>query len=192
MFFCGRFLPIEGGGVYSSRWCYGSPAHKYSLWCTNWIVEVGRLCFREGALSDANQFSPKNMVEVNLATNQGYKDPGERASCRFCQQSFINFVSELNFTRVRYLHLQVSRLTPCDALVSIPNLKRLRRGGLGSDFIPKHIFLLGATPQLQSAIILASSVKHCFCSGKLHFTRPKLAVLFSSFLPRHEKERKIH
>lgn len=36
----GRFLPKEGGGVYSSRWCYGSPAHKYSLGCTNWIVEV--------------------------------------------------------------------------------------------------------------------------------------------------------
>ncbi|CAB1118589.1 unnamed protein product [Ectocarpus sp. CCAP 1310/34] len=34
------FLPKEGGGVYSSRWCYGSPAHKYSLGCTTWIVEV--------------------------------------------------------------------------------------------------------------------------------------------------------
>lgn len=37
-----RFLPKEGGGVYSSRWCYGSPAHKYSLGCTTWIVEVRR------------------------------------------------------------------------------------------------------------------------------------------------------
>ncbi|CAM9666126.1 unnamed protein product [Ectocarpus fasciculatus] len=34
------FLPKQGGGVYSSRWCYGSPAHKYSLGCTTWIVEV--------------------------------------------------------------------------------------------------------------------------------------------------------
>ncbi|CAM9978116.1 unnamed protein product, partial [Hapterophycus canaliculatus] len=34
------FLPKEGGGVYSSRWCYGSPAHKYNLGCTTFIVEV--------------------------------------------------------------------------------------------------------------------------------------------------------
>lgn len=36
----GRFLPKSGGGVYSSRWCYGSPAHKYNLGCTTWIVEA--------------------------------------------------------------------------------------------------------------------------------------------------------
>lgn len=29
-----------GGGVYCSRWCYGSPSHKYSLRATSWVVEV--------------------------------------------------------------------------------------------------------------------------------------------------------
>lgn len=33
------FIP-EKGGVYCSRWCYGSPAHKYGLRATIWIVEV--------------------------------------------------------------------------------------------------------------------------------------------------------
>ena len=36
------FLPEEGrsGGVYCSRWSYGSPAHKYGLRATCWITEV--------------------------------------------------------------------------------------------------------------------------------------------------------
>ncbi|CAK4192398.1 unnamed protein product [Aphanomyces euteiches] len=34
------YLPEEGGGVYCSRWCYGSPAHKYGLRATMWIVQV--------------------------------------------------------------------------------------------------------------------------------------------------------
>ncbi|KAF0691766.1 Aste57867_17037 [Aphanomyces stellatus] len=34
------YLPEEGGGVYCSRWCYGSPAHKHGLRATMWIVQV--------------------------------------------------------------------------------------------------------------------------------------------------------
>ncbi|EQC31736.1 hypothetical protein, variant [Saprolegnia diclina VS20] len=34
------YVPEEGGGVYCSRWCYGSPAHKYGLRATMWIVQV--------------------------------------------------------------------------------------------------------------------------------------------------------
>lgn len=34
------YMPEEGGGVYISRWAYGSPAHKYGLRATLWIVEV--------------------------------------------------------------------------------------------------------------------------------------------------------
>ncbi|DAZ99361.1 TPA: hypothetical protein N0F65_005212 [Lagenidium giganteum] len=37
---CLGYIPEEGGGVYCSRWCYGSPAHKYGLRATIWIVEV--------------------------------------------------------------------------------------------------------------------------------------------------------
>lgn len=34
------YVPEEGGGVYISRWSYGSPAQKYGLRATNWIVQV--------------------------------------------------------------------------------------------------------------------------------------------------------
>mmetsp|Transcript_25181 Transcript_25181/g.41634 ORF Transcript_25181/g.41634 Transcript_25181/m.41634 type:complete len:269 (-) Transcript_25181:294-1100(-) len=34
------YVPEGGGGVYASRWCYGSPAHKYGLRATVWVVEV--------------------------------------------------------------------------------------------------------------------------------------------------------
>ncbi|KAL3637761.1 Protease Do-like 7 [Castilleja foliolosa] len=34
------FLPQEGHGVYVVRWCHGSPAHRYSLYALQWIVEV--------------------------------------------------------------------------------------------------------------------------------------------------------
>ncbi|RZC76926.1 hypothetical protein C5167_001104 [Papaver somniferum] len=34
------FLPEEGHGVYVSRWCGGSPAHRYGLTACLWIVEV--------------------------------------------------------------------------------------------------------------------------------------------------------
>ncbi|CAM9502450.1 unnamed protein product [Choristocarpus tenellus] len=34
------FLPEQGGGVYASRWCYGSPAHKFGVQVPAWIVEV--------------------------------------------------------------------------------------------------------------------------------------------------------
>ncbi|CAH0474943.1 unnamed protein product [Peronospora belbahrii] len=34
------YIPKEGGGVYCSRWCYGSPGHKYGLRATIWLVEV--------------------------------------------------------------------------------------------------------------------------------------------------------
>ncbi|CAM9446610.1 unnamed protein product [Discosporangium mesarthrocarpum] len=34
------FLPDQGGGVYVSRWCYGSPAHKFGVEVPAWIVEV--------------------------------------------------------------------------------------------------------------------------------------------------------
>jgi len=36
------YVPEEGGGVYISRWSYGSPAQKYGSRATNWIVQVGR------------------------------------------------------------------------------------------------------------------------------------------------------
>jgi len=34
------FLPEEGHGVYVSRWCHGSPVHRYGLYALQWIVEV--------------------------------------------------------------------------------------------------------------------------------------------------------
>jgi len=34
------FIPEQGGGVYASRSCYGSPAHKFGLRATVWVVEV--------------------------------------------------------------------------------------------------------------------------------------------------------
>ncbi|KAH0944222.1 hypothetical protein HID58_003859 [Brassica napus] len=34
------FLPEEGHGVYVTRWCHGSPAHRYGLYALQWIVEV--------------------------------------------------------------------------------------------------------------------------------------------------------
>ncbi|XP_021604156.1 protease Do-like 7 [Manihot esculenta] len=34
------FLPEEGHGVYVARWCHGSPAHRYSLYALQWIVEI--------------------------------------------------------------------------------------------------------------------------------------------------------
>ncbi|MBA0560612.1 hypothetical protein Golob_017498, partial [Gossypium lobatum] len=34
------FLPEEGHGVYVTRWCRGSPVHRYGLYALQWIVEV--------------------------------------------------------------------------------------------------------------------------------------------------------
>ncbi|GFS36901.1 DegP protease 7 [Actinidia rufa] len=34
------FLPEEGHGVYVTRWCHGSPVHRYGLYALQWIVEV--------------------------------------------------------------------------------------------------------------------------------------------------------
>ncbi|KAL9263118.1 Protease Do-like 7-like protein [Drosera capensis] len=34
------FLPEEGHGVYVTRRCHGSPAHRYGLYALQWIVEV--------------------------------------------------------------------------------------------------------------------------------------------------------
>nr|GMC85423.1 protease Do-like 7 [Ipomoea batatas] len=34
------FLPDEGHGVYVTRWCHGSPAHRYGLYALQWIVEI--------------------------------------------------------------------------------------------------------------------------------------------------------
>ncbi|KAL8123930.1 hypothetical protein AgCh_011801 [Apium graveolens] len=34
------FLPEEGHGVYITRWCHGSPVHRYGLFALQWIVEV--------------------------------------------------------------------------------------------------------------------------------------------------------
>lgn len=65
-FFCDRFLPKEGGGVYSSRWCYGSPAHKYSLGCTNWIIEVTQLRVGRTHLLNINDSPPKTWFMGNI------------------------------------------------------------------------------------------------------------------------------
>nr|GMD00926.1 protease Do-like 7 [Ipomoea batatas] len=34
------FLPDEGHGVYVTRWCHGSPAHRYGLYALQWILEI--------------------------------------------------------------------------------------------------------------------------------------------------------
>ncbi|PKA48973.1 Protease Do-like 7 [Apostasia shenzhenica] len=34
------FLPEEGHGVYLTRWCHGSPVHRYGLYALQWIIEV--------------------------------------------------------------------------------------------------------------------------------------------------------
>jgi S1-C subfamily serine protease len=40
-------MPESGGGVYCSRWCYGSPAHKFGLRATIWVVEVNGQAVRD-------------------------------------------------------------------------------------------------------------------------------------------------
>ncbi|GAQ82286.1 hypothetical protein KFL_001060190 [Klebsormidium nitens] len=35
-----NFMPKEGNGVYISRWCHGSPVHRYALYALQWILEV--------------------------------------------------------------------------------------------------------------------------------------------------------
>ncbi|VFQ70276.1 unnamed protein product [Cuscuta campestris] len=34
------FLPKKGHGVYVTRWCHGSPAHRYGLYALQWILEI--------------------------------------------------------------------------------------------------------------------------------------------------------
>ncbi|XP_020888662.1 protease Do-like 7 isoform X2 [Arabidopsis lyrata subsp. lyrata] len=50
------FLPEEGHGVYVTRWCHGSPAHRYGLYALQWIVEVnGRKTPDLNAFADATK-----------------------------------------------------------------------------------------------------------------------------------------
>ncbi|KAF3599253.1 hypothetical protein F2Q69_00039276 [Brassica cretica] len=50
------FLPEEGHGVYVTRWCHGSPAHRYGLYALQWIVEVnGKKTTDLNAFADATK-----------------------------------------------------------------------------------------------------------------------------------------
>ncbi|KAG7580499.1 Peptidase S1 PA clan [Arabidopsis suecica] len=81
------FLPEEGHGVYVTRWCHGSPAHRYGLYALQWIVEVnGKKTPDLNAFADATKELEHGQFVRICDFNYGSSECGGGASeCGSCR-----------------------------------------------------------------------------------------------------------